>query len=259
MKYIRFLWKERAQYGCILEPDIVEMLPGAPWLPSFKRTDKGERLSLSALRLLSPCEPGNIVCVGKNFREHIKEFDGRVPENPIVFLKPRGAANDPGAFIDLPPEKVSSRVDYEGELAFVMGKTARGVSREEASQYIFGFTLFNDVTARDLQHRDGQWTRSKGFDGFAPFGPWIDSSFSPDGRMLETRLNGKTVQQGAVEDMIFSVAELVEFITDFMTLLPGDIVAAGTPAGVGPLSAGDVVEVTMEGLGTLRNHVRQTG
>ncbi len=256
MRYVRFLGREGACYGRLTGPDTVETLPEAPWDMPAGDGAPGERLKLDGLRLLAPSEPGSIVCVGKNYLDHIQEFDRKLPETPIIFLKPRLAANDPGGFIDLPPESMSGRIDYEGELAFVVGKLARRVPEDRAREHIFGFTLFNDVTARDLQHKDGQWTRGKGFDGFAPFGPWIDDAFDPAGKSIQTRLNGQTVQSGRIQDMIWGVDALLSFISGFMTLLPGDIVATGTPSGVGPMKRGDVVEIVMEGLGVLRSTAR---
>jgi 2-keto-4-pentenoate hydratase/2-oxohepta-3-ene-1,7-dioic acid hydratase in catechol pathway len=176
-----------------------------------------------------------------------------VPEEPLLFLKPSTAVIGPGDAIRLLP--ISRRIDYEGELAVVMGRLARNVRAEDASRFILGYTCANDVTLRDLQKTDDQWARAKGFDGSAPLGPWIETSVDPTDAVLETRLNGDVVQHASTSDMVFGVAELIEYVTSFMTLLPGDALLTGTPEGVGRLEGGDVVEVEVEGVGTLRNEV----
>jgi len=215
----------------------------------------GEEVELKKVELLAPSDPSKIVCVGLNYREHARELNQKVPDEPIIFLKPPTAVISPGESIIYPRQ--SKRMDYEGELGVVIGKKCKDISAKDADQYILGYTCFNDVTARDLQQKDGQWTRAKSFDTFAPFGPWIDESGSMDvGNMrIQTRVNGEVKQKSNTSDLIFSVQKLVEFISGIMTLLPGDVIATGTPPGVGPVQKGDVIEVEIEGIGILKNPV----
>lgn len=212
----------------------------------------GEILSLDDVELLAPCQPSKIVCVGLNYTEHARELKMQIPDEPILFLKPPSAVLSPGGQIVYPPS--SHQVDYEGELGVVIGKLCKGVPADEAEKYILGYTCFNDVTARDLQKKDGQWTRAKSFDTFAPFGPWI-AKIDPSDAAIQTRVNGVVKQKSSTSDLIFSVPKLVEFISNVMRLQPGDIIATGTPPGVGPLQKGDVVEVDIEGIGVLENSV----
>jgi 2-keto-4-pentenoate hydratase/2-oxohepta-3-ene-1,7-dioic acid hydratase in catechol pathway len=210
-----------------------------------------ERVLPEDVRLLAPVEPANIFCVGRNYTEHAKELGHDLPEEPLIFLKATGSLLGPGEPIRIP--LWAGRIDYEGELAVVIGKTCRCVSEEEAGSAIFGLTCLNDVTARDLQNRDGQWTRAKGFDTFCPLGPWILQSAETRGRRIETRLNGQVVQSANTDMMIFPVCRLIAHISRFTTLHAGDVVATGTPAGVGPMKPGDEVEVEIEGIGILKN------
>ncbi len=203
--------------------------------------------------LLAPVTPSKIVCVGRNYRAHAKELGNEVPAEPLIFLKPPSAIIGPDAEIALPPE--SQRVEHEGELGVVIGKRARSIRTEDAASYIFGYTCINDVTARDLQKKDVQFTRAKGFDTFCPIGPWIETEARVDATSVVVRVNGETRQSGSTADMIWSAAALVAFISRVMTLLPGDVISTGTPEGVGPLSAGDSVEVAIEGIGPLRSTV----
>lgn len=212
----------------------------------------GEILSLDDVELLAPCQPSKIVCVGLNYMSHAREFKMPIPEEPILFIKPPSAVLDPGGEIVYPPS--SKQVDYEGELGVVIGKLCKGVPADKAEKYILGYTCFNDVTARDLQKKDGQWTRAKSFDTFAPFGPWI-AKIDPSDADIQTRVNGAVKQKSNTSDLIFSVPKLVEFISNIMTLEPGDVIATGTPSGVGPLQKGDVVEVDIKGIGVLKNSV----
>jgi 2-keto-4-pentenoate hydratase/2-oxohepta-3-ene-1,7-dioic acid hydratase in catechol pathway len=212
----------------------------------------GEELALEDVQLLPPCQPTKIVCVGLNYAEHAQELKMEIPEEPVIFLKPPSATSGPGGQIVYPAS--SQQVDYEGELGVVIGKRCKDVSEKDAEKYILGYTCFNDVTARDLQRKDGQWTRAKSFDTFASFGPWI-ATIDPAHVDIQTRVNGKTVQKSNTFDLIFEVPELVEFISGVMTLEPGDVIATGTPPGVGPLQKGDVVEVEIEGIGVLKNSV----
>ncbi|MBN1234641.1 MAG: fumarylacetoacetate hydrolase family protein [Methanotrichaceae archaeon] len=212
----------------------------------------GEVLRQEDVHLMPPCQPTKIVCVGLNYVKHAQELKMPLPEEPILFLKPPSAVLAPGRQIIYPPS--SQQVDYEGELAVVIGKRCRNIPAEEAEKHILGYTCFNDVTARDLQKRDGQWTRAKSFDTFAPFGPWI-AKIDPSNADIETRVNGNVVQKSNTSDLIFDVPKLVQFISGVMTLEPGDVIATGTPPGVGQLQKGDAVEVEIEGIGVLKNTV----
>jgi 2-keto-4-pentenoate hydratase/2-oxohepta-3-ene-1,7-dioic acid hydratase in catechol pathway len=214
----------------------------------------GETVPLGDVLLLAPVLPSKMVCVGKNYAAHAAEFAMDVPEEPLLFLKPSTAVIGPGDPIRLLP--ISRRIDYEGELAVVIGRLARSVRAEDAFKFILGYTCANDVTLRDLQKTDDQWARAKGFDGSAALGPWIETDLDPNDAIVRTRLNGEIRQQASTSEMVFGVATLIEYITVFMTLLPGDVLLTGTPEGVGTLADGDVVEVEVEGVGVLRNEVR---
>ncbi len=214
----------------------------------------GRSYHLEEVSLLAPAVPSKVVCVGLNYVEHAEELKMDLPSEPIIFLKPPTAVIGPGADIVMPPS--SSQVDYEGELAVVVGKKCRDIPAEKTEDYILGYANFNDVTARDLQRRDGQWTRAKSFDTFAPLGPYL-VDLDPSSLAIQTRVNGVVRQKSSTSDLIFSIPELMEFISEIMTLLPGDVIATGTPPGVGSLQAGDVVEVEVEGLGILKNGVVQ--
>ncbi len=213
----------------------------------------GEVLALEDVELLAPCQPSKIVCVGLNYTEHAKELKMQLPSEPILFLKPPSAVLAPGKEIIYPHS--SKQVDYEGELGVVIGKRCKSVPADDADRYILGYTCFNDVTARDLQNKDGQWTRSKSFDTFAPFGPWI-AKIDPSHVDIQTRVNGVVRQRSNTSDLIFDIPYLLEFISGVMTLEPGDVIATGTPPGVGPMSKGDRVEVEIEGIGVLENIVK---
>ncbi len=213
----------------------------------------GSSYELRDVELLAPTSPTKLVCVGLNYVEHARELKMKLPEEPILFLKPPSAVIGPDADILMPA--ASNRVDYEGELAIVIGRRCKHVSKDAAEEYILGYTCFNDVTARDLQQKDGQWTRSKSFDTFAPVGPWISPMSIEDAEDLDicTRVNGEIRQRSNTSDLIFGLGELVEFVSSIMTLEPGDVIATGTPPGVGMLRRGDIVEVEIEGIGVLRN------
>ena len=250
MRLLRFRHGDRIATGVIIEGDTIQVLAGTFFedpLPT------GEEVALADVLLLAPVLPSKLVCVGKNYEAHAAEFGGTVPDEPLLFLKPSTAVIGPNDPIRLLP--ISKRIDYEGELAVVIGRLARGVRAEDASRCILGFTCANDVTLRSLQRPDDQWTRAKGFDGSAPLGPWVQTDVDPAGIAVETRLNGDVVQRASTDDMVFGIAALLEYITTFMTLLPGDVVLTGTPEGVGPIADGDVVEVEVEGIGTLANPV----
>jgi 2-keto-4-pentenoate hydratase/2-oxohepta-3-ene-1,7-dioic acid hydratase in catechol pathway len=214
----------------------------------------GEELPLDGLHLLAPVLPSKLVCVGKNYAAHAAEWGQTVPEEPLLFLKPSTAVLGPNDPITLLP--ISRRIDYEGELVVVIGRLAKDIKAEDAYRVILGYTCGNDVTLRTLQRSDDQWARAKGFDGSAPIGPWLETDIDPNDVLVETRLNGEVRQHASSIDMVYGVATLIEYITSFMTLLPGDMIMTGTPEGVGKLVTGDVVEVEVEGIGTLANTVR---
>lgn len=251
MRLVRFRFGDRIATGAVEDgSDVVRVLQGTFFedpLPT------GEEVSLDDVRLLAPVLPSKVVCLAKNYAAHAAEFGGDVPEEPLVFLKPSTSVSGPGDPIPLLP--ISRRVDYEGELAVVIGRIARNVRAEDAYRYILGYTCGNDVTLRDLQKKDGQWTRAKGFDGSCPLGPWIETHLDPNDTTVETRVNGETRQFGRTSDMVFGVATILEHVTAFMTLLPGDVIMTGTPEGVGKLAPGDRVEVEVGGIGVLGNPV----
>lgn len=255
MRFLRFMTKEAGPtYGWLLNDrsgTLVGPIEGSPFT-EFRRLEA--TLPLESVRLLPPVLPSKIICLGRNYAEHAREHQAEVPQVPLIFLKPPSAVIGPGDPIVLPPQ--SQQVEHEGELAVVIGKTARWVPPEEAHQYIFGYTIANDVTARDLQRSDGQWTRAKGFDTFCPLGPWIVTDFDPADALITVTVNGEMRQMASTREMVFDVRQLLAFISSVMTLLPGDLILTGTPAGVSPLQEGDVVEVTIDGLGALRNPVK---
>jgi 2-keto-4-pentenoate hydratase/2-oxohepta-3-ene-1,7-dioic acid hydratase in catechol pathway len=212
---------------------------------------------LHQVKLLPPCVPTKVVAVGLNYRDHAEELHLALPEEPLLFMKPSTSVIGPGDPVLLPPQ--SRRVDYEAELGIVIAKTARRVGLDEARDYILGYTCLNDITARDLQTKDGQWTRAKGFDTFCPIGPWIDTEIDPADLGVELYLNGERKQRSRTSNLIFSPAELVAFISGIMTLQPGDVIATGTPSGIGPMKHGDNVEVRIEGIGSLVNPIVKNG
>jgi 2-keto-4-pentenoate hydratase/2-oxohepta-3-ene-1,7-dioic acid hydratase in catechol pathway len=221
-------------------------------------TPTGVRVPLADARLLAPVIPrSKVVGIGRNYADHAAEMGGEAPAEPLMFLKPNTSVVGPGDPVVLPRQ--SHEVHYEGELAVVIGRICRDVPPEQATDVIFGYTIANDVTARDLQKKDGQWSRAKGFDSFCPLGPWIETDLDPqdfaDGVAIQTHLNGDLVQDGSTKDLIFDIPTLVAHITAVMTLLPGDVILTGTPEGVGPMQVGDEVEVSIAGLGSLTNTV----
>lgn len=236
-------------FGWVLE-DKVGPLEGSP----FAEFQRGEAVySLSDVRLLAPIQPSKILSVGRNYAAHAEEHGVEVPEVPLLFLKPPSAVIGPGDVILLPPQ--SQQVEHEAELAVVIARRGRWIPPEEAHNYILGYTIGNDVTARDLQLRDGQWTRGKGFDTFCPIGPWIETDFDPADALITCHVNGEMRQMASTRDMVFSVRQLIAFASSVMTLEPGDLLLTGTPMGVGLLQAGDVIEITIEGIGSLSNLV----
>lgn len=261
MKYCRFDSEVGVRYGEVVErhgePWIERILtpwPEDPW--ARPAAGAFAPMPLNKAKLLAPALPSKIVCIGRNYREHAAELGNEVPKEPLLFLKAPSAVIAPGETIRIPV--LSQRVDFEGELAVVIGKRATKIGAgEDVRPYVRGYTIVNDVTARDLQMSDGQWSRGKGFDTFCPMGPIVTDDIDPDnGLTVTTRLNGEVKQSGTTRDLIFSIATLLRHITAAMTLLPGDVIPTGTPAGVGPMKSGDVVEVSVEGIGTLRNPVR---
>jgi 2-keto-4-pentenoate hydratase/2-oxohepta-3-ene-1,7-dioic acid hydratase in catechol pathway len=235
-----------------LEGERVGLLEGSPFA-AFRRNEA--LLPINRVRLLAPTMPGKIICVGHNYAAHVAEREAEAPQWPLIFLKPPTAVIGPGDAILLPPQ--SDRVEHEAELAVVIRETCRWASPKEAKDHILGYTIANDITARDLQERDGQWTRSKGFDTFCPIGPWIETNLDPADILIKCTVNDQLKQMASTRDLIFSVPEIVAFVSSVMTLNPGDIILTGTPSGVGPLFPGDQVAVEIEGIGTLSNPVRK--
>jgi 2-keto-4-pentenoate hydratase/2-oxohepta-3-ene-1,7-dioic acid hydratase in catechol pathway len=247
---------ELDEFGQATEDSVLVELSGDPLYVGIKPTQT-EHL-LADVRLLAPVIPrSKVVAIGRNYAAHAAEMGNELPAEPMMFLKPNTSVVGPGDPVYYPQQ--SERVDYEGELAVVIGRICRDVPPEQATDVIFGYTIANDVTARDLQTKDVQFTRGKGFDSFCPLGPWIETDLDPqhfaDGVRLQTHLNGDLVQDGSTKDMIFDIPTLVAFITSVMTLLPGDVILTGTPEGIGPMQIGDEVEVSIAGLGSLTNPV----
>jgi 2-keto-4-pentenoate hydratase/2-oxohepta-3-ene-1,7-dioic acid hydratase in catechol pathway len=236
-------------YG-VAEADGIALYRGTPFV-AWEPTEIV--IPFDEVHLLAPVFPTKVVCVGRNYVEHAEELGNPVPDDPVIFLKPATAVIGPGAPIVLPSD--SSEVHHEAELAVVVGKVSHRIAAEDAAAHIFGYTAGNDVTARDLQKKDGQWTRAKGFDSFCPLGPAIETELDPAGLRISCEVNGEVRQEGSTYDMVFGVAELFAFVSRVMTLLPGDVILTGTPAGVGPIRAGDRVEVIIERIGTLANPV----
>jgi 2-keto-4-pentenoate hydratase/2-oxohepta-3-ene-1,7-dioic acid hydratase in catechol pathway len=214
----------------------------------------GARFDAGEVRLLAPILPSKVICIGKNYADHAREMGGEAPAEPVIFLKPSTSVCGPGDLIRR-PVRLSGRCDFEGELAVVISRLCRDVPPDRAAEVIFGYTCANDVTARDLQAADGQWARAKGFDTFCPLGPWIETAADPADLALTTRLNGEVKQESRTSLLLHDVPALITYVSQVMTLLPGDVLLTGTPAGVGPMEFGDEVDVTIEGIGTLRNVV----
>ena len=257
MRIVRFAATRKVRYG-ILQDDVIRGCQSSPFA-HFKGCGTSsfplDRSSykLSDVRLLAPCRPSKIVALGLNFHSHAKETNLPIPSVPLFFLKPSTAVIGPDDKIVLPSPP--RRVDYEGELGAAIGRRTKGVSREKAKECVLGYTCVNDVSERYAQKQDGQWTRAKSFDTFAPIGPWIETEIDPGNLKLETYLNSELRQSAYTSDFIFGVTEVISFVSNVMTLLPGDIVAMGTPSGIGRMNPGDVVEVRIGGIGTLRNLV----
>lgn len=251
MRFVRFQHNGDAPRFGWLHDDQVGEIQG-DLFGSYRR--RKTTIPLKDVHLLAPTVPSKIVCVGRNYVDHAKELGNEVPKVPLIFLKPPSSVIADGEAVILPPQ--STQVEHEGELVAVIGKRGRNITAESAKDYILGYTIGNDVTARDLQKTDGQWTRAKGFDTFCPFGPWIDTDFDPSDALITCRVNGQMRQMASSRDMVFNIGVLLAYISSVMTLEPGDLVFTGTPAGVGVLKAGDVVEVEIDGLGVLKNPVK---
>jgi 2-keto-4-pentenoate hydratase/2-oxohepta-3-ene-1,7-dioic acid hydratase in catechol pathway len=249
VRLVRFLVRGQAAYGTLEGDAVVELQGGG--MDSLIPT--GVNYRSSEVRLVAPCAPTKIVAVGLNYRDHARELDMPVPEEPIIFLKPPTTLVGPDEAIRYPA--MSNQVDYEAELGVVIGKTARGISPGQAREHILGYTCANDVTARDLQKKDGQWTRAKSFDTFCPVGPWIETDLDPADLLVESYLNGERRQSSRTSQFLFDIPRLVGFISRVMTLYPGDLIITGTPAGIGPMRPGDEIEVRIEGIGSLINTV----
>ncbi len=249
MKWIRYQLGESISYGFVMG-NLVMPVEGLPY-EDFPKS--GAPLELSSVCLLPPCEPSKVVCIGLNYHDHAKEMGSQLPAEPLIFLKPSTAVIGPEEEIEYPA--LSQNVHYEAELAVVISKEAKNVKAKDAADYIFGYTCANDVTARDLQKKDGQWTRGKSFDTFCPLGPHIETDFHPDGASIKAFLNGETRQDSDTGQLIFKVPQLIEAVSRVMTLLPGDVILTGTSSGVGSMKPGDVIEVEIEGIGRLRNRV----
>ena len=258
MRIIRFSAPEKLGvgtdplFGVLNDQDAILVLRGDPIYSGIVPAEKS--LKLSDVKLLAPVIPrSKVVCIGKNYADHAAEMDSEVPSEPIIFIKPNTSVIGPNELIIWP--RMSERVDYEAELAIVIGRICKEVPASKAKDVIYGYTLANDVTARDLQKKDGQWSRAKGFDTFCPLGPWIETEFIPGDQKITSTLNGEVKQSSMLSEMIFKVPQIIEFVTNVMTLLPGDVILTGTPAGIGPMPSGASITVAIDGLGALTNKV----
>ncbi|MFL6179573.1 MAG: fumarylacetoacetate hydrolase family protein [Actinomycetes bacterium] len=256
MRIVRFTVSDQIAFGVVTgdEADPASMtvtaIDGHPFAP-FEQTSV--TFPLNDVRLLPPVLPNKVIGIGKNYADHAREMGGEPPSTPVMFLKPSTTVAGPDEAVVLPPQ--STQVEFEGEIALVVGRLARHVPPERVGDVTLGYTCADDVTARDLQRSDGQWTRAKSFDSFCPLGPWIETEADPNALAVTTVVNGETRQSAPASDMVHTLSDLVVFVSSVMTLLPGDVILTGTPAGVGPLTAGDNVEVTVNGVGTLRHRV----
>ena len=252
MRIARFSLNGEPKFGIVDGPELV-VLNGHPLVAGYDTT--GERVPIKEVKLLAPTIPSKVVCVGLNYADHVAEIkDATSAAEPTLFLKPSSSIVGPGDAIVLPAQ--SEKVDLEVELTIVMGQIAKNVNEKDALNYVWGFTIANDVTARDLQFSDQQWARAKSFDSFCPIGPWIETEFVPDGQELSSRINGETKQASTIDHMLHNVPKLISYISHNMTLLPGDVILTGTPAGITQIVSGDIVECEVEGIGTLVNPVR---
>lgn len=251
MKYVRFRDQEGIRYG-ILEHNNIKVLDRSFLEQGSSLT--GLTVPLDAVTLLAPVEPSKVVCVGLNYSKHAQEMQHDLPQDPVIFIKPNTSVLDPGGEIVFP--KMSQQVDYEAELAVIIAHPLKNANEKEAVNGIFGYTCANDVTARDLQKKDGQWTRAKSFDTFCPIGPWVETEIDPSSLNIELRLNQEVKQSSNTQYFMTSVPKLISYISQIMTLNPGDVVLTGTPEGVGPMQPEDEVVVSIQGIGELRNRVK---
>ncbi len=250
MKIARFSNGAEPRFGIVDGPELV-VLKGHPLAVGYETT--GERIPLKDVKLLAPTIPSKIVCIGKNFADHAAEIGEDVTAEPLIFFKPSSAIIGHGEKIVIPPQ--SSQVELEAELTIVIGKLAKNVSEADSLDYVFGYTIANDVTARDLQFNDGQWARAKAFDTFCPLGPWIETEFLPDGQVIESRINGDVRQNVSISKMTHNIRTIVSYVSKNFTLLPGDIILTGSPAGISQIQSGDLIECEIEGIGILANSV----
>jgi len=250
MKFVRFSLKDRPTSIGWINDDQIGLVDG-DLFGEYRRLEA--TIPKDNAKLLAPVLPGKIICLGRNYAEHAREQGVEIPETPMIFLKPPSAVIADGEEITLPVQ--SQHVDHEAELVVVIGKKGRWIPIEEAQRYVFGYTIGNDVTARDLQNKDGQWTRAKGFDTFCPIGPWIETDLDPSDTLITCRVNSELRQMASTSEMVFTIPQIIAYVSSIMTLMPGDIIFTGTPAGIGPLGAGDEVEVEIEGIGILKNRV----
>ncbi|MEN9955113.1 MAG: hypothetical protein RLZZ41_777 [Actinomycetota bacterium] len=250
MKVARFSNGADPRFGIVDGPELV-VLKGHPLVAGYQTT--GERIPLKEVKLLAPTIPSKIVCIGKNFADHAAEIGEEVTAEPLIFFKPSSAIVGHGDAIVIPPQ--SKQVELEAELCLVIGKLAKNVSEDKALEYLWGVTIANDVTARDLQFGDGQWARSKAFDTFCPLGPWVETEFVPDGQVIESRVNGEVRQNVSITEMVHKIPAIISYVSKNMSLLPGDIILTGSPAGISVINTGDMIECEIEGIGILSNPV----
>ena len=259
MKIVRFSAEGKTKYG-VLENQVIKGYRGSPFAnPDTGRvyfTADSSKYKVSEVKLLAPCQPSKIVCLGLNYHKHIEELGFKSPENPLLFLKPPSSIINPEEYVVRPNLPVKGRVDYEGEVGVVIGKKAKDVPEEKAKDFILGYTCVNDVSARYAQEKDGQWTRGKGFDTFCPIGPCIGDLPDPNKVKIETLINGQIRQNSDTSYLIFKIPYLIAFISGVMTLMPGDVIATGTPEGIGQMNPGDTVEIRIEGVGVLKHYVK---
>jgi len=262
MRIVRFTPSEKSgigtdpHYGVLNDKDELLVIKGDPLYTGIVPTET--KINLADVKVLAPVLPrSKVVAIGKNYADHAAEMNSALPDEPIIFLKPNTAVIGPEETIQWP--RMADRIDFEGELAIVIGRICKDVPVERYSDVIFGYTIANDVTARNLQTKDGQWTRAKGFDTFCPLGPWIETDFLPGSQMITTKVNGEVKQSEALSSLIFKVPEIIAFVSQVMTLLPGDVILTGTPAGIGPIPEKGEVAITIDGIGTLVNRASGRG
>jgi 2-keto-4-pentenoate hydratase/2-oxohepta-3-ene-1,7-dioic acid hydratase in catechol pathway len=251
MRIAKFLIQDKVSWGLVDGPEIV-VFRGHPIFQGYETT--GERVAIKDVQLLPPVLPtSKIICIGKNYADHAFEMGGDVPPEPLIFIKPITTVIGPDEQIVLP--KISNQVEHEGELAIVIGQVTKDISEADALENVWGFTIANDITARDIQNQDVQWTRAKSFDTFCPLGPWVETEFEIDSQILETRVDGEIKQHSSINMLIHKVPKIIQHVSQVMTLLPGDVILTGTPAGIGKIVSGQTVEISIEGIGTLKNTV----